>query len=79
LQTLLTERIARLDVAKARVDIERFIADPQPLAIWSAEYFYQLVGGCLRCGSCLDLDRHRSDLAGRLAALRRIRRIPGGS
>ena len=42
LQTLLTERIARLDVANARVDIERFIADPQPLAIWSAEYFQQL-------------------------------------
>jgi predicted nucleotidyltransferase component of viral defense system len=42
LQTVLTERIARLYVAKAREDIERFIADPQPLAIWSAEYFHQL-------------------------------------
>lgn len=42
LQTVLTERITRLDVAKAREDIERFIADPQPLAIWSAEYFHQL-------------------------------------
>lgn len=42
LQMLLTERIARLDVANARVDIERFIADPQPLAIWSADYFQQL-------------------------------------
>jgi len=42
LQMLLTERIGRLDVANARVDIERFIADPQPLAIWSAEYFEQL-------------------------------------
>jgi predicted nucleotidyltransferase component of viral defense system len=42
LEMLLTERIARLDVANARVDIERFIADPQPLAIWSAEYFQQL-------------------------------------
>ncbi len=38
----LAERIARLDVANARVDIERFIADPEPLAIWSAEYFQQL-------------------------------------
>jgi predicted nucleotidyltransferase component of viral defense system len=42
LQTLLADRIARLDVAKARVDIERFIADPQPLAIWSTDYFQQL-------------------------------------
>jgi predicted nucleotidyltransferase component of viral defense system len=42
LQALLAERITRLDVAKARFDIERFIADPQPLAIWSAEYFHQL-------------------------------------
>ena len=42
LQTVLTERITRLDVAKAREDIERFIADPQLLAIWSAEYFLQL-------------------------------------
>jgi hypothetical protein len=42
LQLLLAERIARLDVANARVDIERFIADPEPLAIWSAEYFQQL-------------------------------------
>ena len=42
LQTVLTERITRLDVAKAREDIERFITDPQPLAIWSAEYFHQL-------------------------------------
>lgn len=42
LQTLLADRIAHLDVAKARVDIERFIADPQPLAIWSTDYFQQL-------------------------------------
>jgi predicted nucleotidyltransferase component of viral defense system len=42
LQTLLTKRIARLDVASARVDIERFIADPETLAIWSTEYFQQL-------------------------------------
>jgi hypothetical protein len=31
-----------LDVANAREDIERFIADPQPLAIWSKEYFQDL-------------------------------------
>lgn len=42
LQALLTKRIARLDVASARVDIERFIADPETLAIWSTEYFHQL-------------------------------------
>jgi predicted nucleotidyltransferase component of viral defense system len=42
LQTLLAERIARLDVASARVDIERFLQDPQPLALWSGEYFQQL-------------------------------------
>ena len=42
LHTVLTERIARLDVAKAREDIERFIADPQQLAIWSPEYFQHL-------------------------------------
>jgi hypothetical protein len=33
LEAILTERIQRLDVANARLDIERFIADPQPLAI----------------------------------------------
>lgn len=43
LQTLLAERIRSLDVSNARVDIERFIADPKPLAIWSQDYFVQLV------------------------------------
>ena len=33
LQAILAERIQRLDGANARLDIERFIADPQPLAI----------------------------------------------
>jgi hypothetical protein len=42
LTALLAERVAGLDVANARVDIERFIGDPQPLAIWSGEYFQQL-------------------------------------
>lgn len=42
LQTLLAERIARLDVTNARVDIERFLQDPEPLALWSGEYFQQL-------------------------------------
>ena len=42
LQVLLAERIARLDVANARLDIERFIAQPEPLAIWSQDYFQQL-------------------------------------
>ena len=47
LRTLLMERIERLDVDKARVDIERFITDPQPLAIWSAKYFEKL-GRCIQ-------------------------------
>jgi predicted nucleotidyltransferase component of viral defense system len=42
LQALLTERIGRLDVANARLDIERFIAQTEPLAIWSQDYFQQL-------------------------------------
>lgn len=42
LQGLLSDRIARLDVAKARLDIERFLADPQPLDIWSQDYFRDL-------------------------------------
>jgi hypothetical protein len=42
LQTLLTERIARLEVDNARIDIERFIADPKPLQIWSQNYFQQV-------------------------------------
>lgn len=42
LQGLLGDRIARLDVAKARLDIERFLADPEPLEIWSQDYFRDL-------------------------------------
>jgi len=42
LQMLLAQRIETLDVAKARLDIERFIVDPEPLAIWSRSYFSQL-------------------------------------
>lgn len=42
LRTLWNDRIAGLDVAAARLDIERFVADPQPLMIWSREYFQQL-------------------------------------
>jgi len=45
LQALLDERITRLDVDNARKDIERFIADPQPLAIWSKQYFQALGRG----------------------------------
>ncbi len=33
LQALLDERIARLDVGHACLDIERFLANPQPLEI----------------------------------------------
>jgi hypothetical protein len=42
LEALLAERIARLDVSNARLDIERFITNPQVLEIWSQEYFRQL-------------------------------------
>ena len=42
LEALLAERMARLDVAKARADIERFITDLVPLEIWSQDYFRQL-------------------------------------
>ena len=45
LQAILAERIQRLDGANARLDIERFIADPQPLAIWSKQYFQDLSRG----------------------------------
>ena len=42
LQRLLADRINSLDVSQARVDIERFIADPQSLEIWTQEYFTQI-------------------------------------
>jgi hypothetical protein len=41
-QRPLAERILGLDVARARQDIERFIVDPEPLAICSRSYFQQL-------------------------------------
>lgn len=40
--TVLRARIATLDVAAAREDIRRFVADPAPLEIWSREYFLAL-------------------------------------
>lgn len=43
LQTLLATRIASLDVARDRQDIERFLVDPQALSIWSPSYFRELV------------------------------------
>lgn len=42
LQRLLADRINSLDVSQARVDIERFITNPQSLEIWSQEYFTQI-------------------------------------
>lgn len=42
LQELLSDRIARLDVANARHDIERFLSDPRQLEIWSQDYFQDL-------------------------------------
>lgn len=41
-QTLLKARIDNLDVASARVDVSRFLPDPQVLDIWSRDYFWQL-------------------------------------
>jgi hypothetical protein len=43
LHRLLAQRIANLNVANARVDIERFFANPQPLQIWSKSYFQDLI------------------------------------
>lgn len=42
LRSLLGERIDRLDVGQARLDISRFIVDPLPLQIWSQQYFHDL-------------------------------------
>ncbi len=39
LRRLLAERIADLDVAGARADVARFVADPSGLDIWSREFF----------------------------------------
>ncbi len=41
---LLHERIATLDVDSARDDVQRFVRNPQALAIWSRDYFLQLAG-----------------------------------
>ena len=43
LQALLTERIHKLDVNNARLDIKRFVADSGMLEIWSQSYFHSLV------------------------------------
>ncbi len=41
----LAERIDRLDVARARADVERFLADPSPLEVWSREFFRAVAEG----------------------------------
>ena len=43
LQALLAERINRLDVDSARLDIARFVDDEKPLEIWTPSYFHNLV------------------------------------
>lgn len=43
LQALLTEKIVALNVERARLDIECFISNREPLLIWSTQYFLQLV------------------------------------
>lgn len=58
LQRLLADRINGLDVNQARVDIERFIADPQLLEIWSQEYFTQIGQRVTTVGS----DNHHSNV-----------------
>ncbi|MDW7712360.1 MAG: nucleotidyl transferase AbiEii/AbiGii toxin family protein [Deferrisomatales bacterium] len=37
---LLAEKIDRLDVARARADVERFLVDPSSVEIWSREFFH---------------------------------------
>ncbi len=37
---LLAERVDRLDVARARADVERFLVDPSSVEIWSREFFH---------------------------------------
>jgi hypothetical protein len=38
-RNLLAEAIARLDVAQARADVERFLVNPDALRVWSKEFF----------------------------------------
>ena len=41
-QTLLQERISRLDIDQARADIERFLPSDSNIGPWSREYFQQV-------------------------------------
>jgi hypothetical protein len=45
LQTLLRERILSVDFSAAKADIQPFIDDPSRLAIWSQEFFLNIVRG----------------------------------
>jgi hypothetical protein len=42
LQNLLTDRINSLNENQARINIDRLIADLQPLEIWTRQYFMQI-------------------------------------
>jgi len=44
LHHLLIERIRSLDMNRVKEDVIRFIPNPQELAIWSPNYFEQLIG-----------------------------------
>jgi len=39
---LVQQKIHQLDVASARQDVVRFVKDPEPLEMWSQEYFLSL-------------------------------------
>lgn len=41
---LLKERIRTLDVESAKSDAERFVSDPDSVAVWSQEFFLQVAG-----------------------------------
>jgi hypothetical protein len=43
LQRWLAETISRLDVAHARAEVEPFVRDPAALAVWSKEFFLDVV------------------------------------
>lgn len=40
---MLEERIHAMDVESAKKDAERFVADPDSVAVWSKEFFRQIV------------------------------------
>ncbi len=43
LRSLLARRIDRVDIGQIREEVERFLKDPGPLALWSKEFFLDVV------------------------------------